>query len=56
MTTTRAHGEAARDDGPSAGRPSGRMLASYAAGSVGTGAFSTLPGLVLAYYLTDSIG
>ncbi|MEH6818386.1 MAG: MFS transporter [Dietzia psychralcaliphila] len=56
MTTTRAHGEAARADGPSAGGPSGRMLASYAAGSVGTGAFSTLPGLVLAYYLTDSIG
>ena len=32
------------------------ILASYAAGSLGTGAFGTLPGLVLAYYLTDSIG
>lgn len=32
------------------------VLASYAAGSLGTGAFATLPGLVLAYYLTDSIG
>ena len=32
------------------------VLASYAAGSLGTGAFGTLPGLVLAYYLTDSIG
>ncbi|MFZ2511018.1 MAG: MFS transporter, partial [Gordonia sp. (in: high G+C Gram-positive bacteria)] len=28
----------------------------YAAGSVGTGAFAVLPGLVLAYYLTDSLG
>lgn len=36
--------------------PSGSLLASYAAGSLGTGAFGTLPGLVLAYYLTDSIG
>ncbi|WP_298890248.1 MFS transporter [uncultured Serinicoccus sp.] len=27
----------------------------YAAGSVGTGGFSTLPGLVLAYYLTDTL-
>ncbi|MCD2261850.1 MFS transporter [Dietzia aurantiaca] len=32
------------------------VLAAYAAGSLGTGAFGTLPGLVLAYYLTDSIG
>jgi len=28
----------------------------YAMGSVGTGAFSTVPGLLLAYYLTDSLG
>jgi len=28
----------------------------YAAGSVGTGGFGTLPGLVLAYYLTDTLG
>lgn len=28
----------------------------YAAGSIGTGGFGTLPGLVLVYYLTDSIG
>ncbi|KUG59428.1 MFS transporter [Serinicoccus chungangensis] len=27
----------------------------YAVGSVGTGGFSTLPGLVLAYYLTDTL-
>lgn len=32
------------------------VLAAYAAGSLGTGAFGTLPGLVVAYYLTDSIG
>lgn len=30
-------------------------VAGYAAGSVGTGGFGTLPGLVLAYYLTDSL-
>lgn len=29
---------------------------SYAIGSVGTGGFATLPGLVLVYYLTDSLG
>lgn len=29
---------------------------SYAAGSVGTGGFGTLPGLVLVYYMTDSLG
>lgn len=28
----------------------------YAVGSLGTGGFATLPGLVLAYYLTDSLG
>ncbi len=32
-----------------------REVAGYAAGSVGTGGFGTLPGLVLAYYLTDSL-
>ncbi|MEZ5212021.1 MFS transporter [Gordonia sp. PP30] len=33
-----------------------RVSLGYAAGSVGTGAFGVLPGLVLAYYLTDSLG
>src|SRR5690606_31331143 len=33
-----------------------RAVAGYAAGSVGTGGFGTLPGLVLAYYLTDTLG
>lgn len=32
------------------------VVARYAAGSLGTGGFSTLPGLVLVYYLTDSLG
>ncbi|UZN04633.1 MFS transporter [Cellulomonas sp. S1-8] len=33
-----------------------RAVAGYALGSVGTGGFGTLPGLVLAYYLTDTLG
>lgn len=33
-----------------------RTIASYAIGSIGTGGFSTLPGLVLVYYLTDTLG
>ncbi|WOC11027.1 MFS transporter [Gordonia sp. MP11Mi] len=33
-----------------------RVIAGYAAGSVGTGGFGVLPGLVLAYYLTDTLG
>lgn len=33
-----------------------RVVAGYAAGSVGTGGFGVLPGLVLAYYLTDTLG
>lgn len=32
-----------------------RAVTGYAVGSVGTGGFGTLPGLVLAYYLTDTI-
>lgn len=32
-----------------------REVAGYSAGSVGTGGFGTLPGLVLAYYLTDTL-
>lgn len=31
-------------------------VARYAAGSIGTGGFATLPGLVLTYYLTDNLG
>ena len=33
-----------------------RTVTGYALGSVGTGGFGTLPGLVLAYYLTDTLG
>ncbi len=32
------------------------VVARYATGSLGTGGFATLPGLVLVYYLTDSLG
>ena len=42
---------AARTDRLSAG-----TIARYASGSLGTGGFATLPGLVLTYYLTDSLG
>ena len=51
--TARRGGSADATAGPP---PTGSVLAAYAAGSLGTGAFATLPGLVLAYYLTDSIG
>ncbi|WP_404437465.1 MFS transporter [Microbacterium aerolatum] len=33
-----------------------RTIATYAAGSVGTGGYATLPGLVLTYFLTDNLG
>lgn len=33
-----------------------RTIATYAIGSIGTGGFATLPGLVLVYYLTDTLG
>ncbi|QEE61567.1 MFS transporter [Salinibacterium sp. dk2585] len=33
-----------------------RSIATYAVGSLGTGGFGTLPGLVLVYYLTDTLG
>jgi glycoside/pentoside/hexuronide:cation symporter, GPH family len=38
-----------------AARPDRRTVAGYAAGSVGTGGFGTLPGLVLLVYLTDAL-
>lgn len=41
-------------------RPSGVLSAStvarYGTGSLGTGGYTTLPGLVLVYYLTDALG
>ena len=33
-----------------------RTIATYAVGSLGTGGFATLPGLVLLYFLTDTLG
>lgn len=33
-----------------------QTVAGYALGSLGTGGFATLPGLVLVYYLTDTLG
>jgi GPH family glycoside/pentoside/hexuronide:cation symporter len=36
-------------------RLSRRTVTGYSLGSVGTGGFATLPGLVLAYYLTDTL-
>ena len=33
-----------------------KTIATYAIGSLGTGGFATLPGLVLVYYLTDNLG
>ena len=33
-----------------------RTIARYAIGSLGTGGFATLPGLVLVYYLTNTLG
>jgi Na+/melibiose symporter-like transporter len=33
-----------------------RRIATYAIGSLGTGGFATLPGLVLVFYLTDTLG
>ena len=43
-------------EGRSPDRLSRGVVAGYAAGSVGTGGFGVLPGLVLAYYLTDTLG
>ena len=47
---------------PASGRPGvvgglpRRRTAAYALGSLGTGGFATLPGLVLVYFLTDTLG
>lgn len=37
-------------------RLSARTIVTYAIGSLGTGGYATLPGLVLTYYLTDNLG
>lgn len=38
------------------GAPDRRRLLAYGLGSVGTGIFSTVPGLLLLYYMTDALG
>lgn len=49
---------AAEAPAPSQSSPrlSAGTIGRYAIGSLGTGGFATLPGLVLTYYLTDSLG
>lgn len=43
---------------PTSGAPrlSASVVSRYAIGSLGTGGFATLPGLVLTYFLTDNLG
>lgn len=45
-----------RGDTSTSARIARRTVAGYASGSLGTGGFGTLPGLVLVYYLTDNLG
>jgi Na+/melibiose symporter-like transporter len=54
--STDAPGPAAATASPSSSDLPRRTVAQYAIGSLGTGGFATLPGLVLTYYLTDSLG
>ncbi|MFB8146087.1 MFS transporter [Microbacterium sp. NPDC056003] len=58
MSTDAAGGgaAAASDSATARARLSNGTIARYATGSLGTGGFATLPGLVLTYYLTDSLG
>jgi Na+/melibiose symporter-like transporter len=46
----------ARPERASAARLRPRTIALYAIGSLGTGGYATLPGLVLTYFLTDNLG
>ena len=48
-----ATGAIGQEAGPAISRGT---VTRYAIGSLGTGGFSTLPGLVLTYYLTDNLG
>ncbi|MGE3812789.1 MAG: MFS transporter [Candidatus Nanopelagicales bacterium] len=41
---------------PATPRLSSSAVARYAIGSIGTGGFGTLPGLVLVFYMTDTLG
>ena len=51
-----APGAPERADAVPVPRLSTGTITRYATGSLGTGGFGTLPGLVLTYYLTDSLG
>ncbi|WP_313279768.1 MFS transporter [Timonella senegalensis] len=51
ITKVRPGGASASTDRISRG-----TIAKYSTGSLGTGGFATLPGLVLVYFLTDSLG
>lgn len=51
ITKVRPGGASASTDRLSRG-----TIAKYSTGSLGTGGFATLPGLVLVYFLTDSLG
>src|SRR4051812_49801640 len=42
--------------GRAAARPAASAVGWYAAGSIGTGAYGTVPGLVLLYFLTNVLG
>jgi Na+/melibiose symporter-like transporter len=56
MSTEAPGAQAVPASSPSSSRLSVSTIARYAIGSLGTGGFATLPGLVLTYYLTDSLG
>ncbi len=53
---TKVGGMASASNPTTADRLSRGQVTRYAIGSLGTGGFATLPGLVLVYYLTDSLG
>ena len=54
MSNGAPHPKTAASAAPS--RLSASTISRYALGSIGTGGFATLPGLVLVYYMTDSLG
>ncbi|WP_137846263.1 MFS transporter [Microbacterium sp. 2FI] len=56
MTTGSPDAVGAAASVPAPPRLTRGTIARYAVGSLGTGGFATLPGLVLTYYLTDSLG
>lgn len=55
-TPARPERASVRPSGRLPGRLSRRTVALYAVGSLGSGGYATLPGLVLTYFLTDNLG